>query len=197
MKQRFSNKWIGSKQPRKQRKYRANAPLHIRRKMTSVHLSDILRKKYGKRNFPVIKGDNVKILRGGFKGKTGKVELVNLSKLKIRVENIYRTKKDGTKVSVWFDPSNLMIKELNLDDKMRKKALERKVEKTDNKKEGKDISKLKQDKRSKFSSERKSSQSSGNLPDNKKGMRSSLAKPAVEQNKDKIKFKKLPREGKQ
>ena len=71
MKQKFSTKWVGSKQPRKQRKYRANAPLHILHTMMSSNLNKELRKKYGKRSFPVKKGDTIKIMIGEFKGKTG------------------------------------------------------------------------------------------------------------------------------
>lgn len=126
MKKKFSKKWIGSRQPRKQRKFRHNAPLHIRKKMMSVNFSKELRKKYEKRNFPIIKGDNVRIMRGEFKNKTGKVEKVNSKKMKLMIEGIYRTKKDGTKITVKFDPSNLQIKELELNDKKRKIALERK-----------------------------------------------------------------------
>ena len=127
MKKEFSKKWIGSKQPRKQRKFRYNAPLHIRRNLMSVNLVKELRKKYGKRNFPIRKGDVVKIMRGEFKNKNGKVENVNSKKMKLIIEGIYRTKKDGTKVSVKLDPSNLQIKELELNDKKRKIALDRKL----------------------------------------------------------------------
>lgn len=126
MKKEFSNAWIGSKQPRKQRKYLANAPLHIRHKLISVHLSKELRKKYGKRNFPVRKGDSVKVMRGEYKKKTGKIEQVNMRKLKILLEGVYKSKKDGTKVKVYFQPSNLLITELNTDDKKRTEALNRK-----------------------------------------------------------------------
>ena len=126
MKKKFSVKWKASKQPRKQRKYRHNASLHIRRKMMSVNLSKELRKKYGMRNFPAVKDDLVKVLIGEFKDKTGKVSIVNLKKLKITIDGIYRTKKDGTKIPVKFDPSKLQIKELNLEDKKRKETLERK-----------------------------------------------------------------------
>lgn len=126
MKQKFSTKWVGSKQPRKQRKYRANAPLHILHKMISSNLSKELRQKYGKRSFSIKKGDTVKILIGEFKGKTGKVDSVDLKRLRVMVEGIFRTKKDGSKVAVYFDSSNLQIKELNLEDVKRKKALERK-----------------------------------------------------------------------
>ena len=126
MKKKFSTKWKGSKQPRKQRKYRANAPTHTRHKMIAATLSKELRKKYGKRNIPLHKGDKVKIMRGEFKKKTGKIDAVSLKKLKVMVEGIFRTKKDGTKVSVYLDPSNLQIQELNLDDKKRMKVKEEK-----------------------------------------------------------------------
>jgi len=125
MKKKFSKHWKASKQPRKQRKYRANAPLHIRHKLMSANLDKDLRKKYGRRSFPLRKGDSVKIMRGEFKGKTGKISVVDLKKLRVAVEGIQRTKKDGTKINVWFDPSNLQIKELNLEDKKRMKAIDK------------------------------------------------------------------------
>ena len=131
MKQKFSKHWKASKQPRKQRKYRANAPLHVRHKMISANLNKDLRKKYGKRSFPLRKADNVKIMRGEFKNKTGKIVSVDLKRLRISIEGIQKSKKDGTKVNVWFNPSNLQIKELNLDDKKRIASLERGVKKVE------------------------------------------------------------------
>src|SRR3989344_5196133 len=127
MKKQFSTKWTGSKQPRKQRKFRFNAPLHIRHKMISANLSKELRKKHGKRNFPLRKEDKVRIMTGEFKKKTGKIESVDLKKIRVSIAGINRTKKDGTKVAVYFHPSNLQITELNLDDKKRKLSLERKA----------------------------------------------------------------------
>ena len=97
--------------------------------MMSANLNKELRKKYGKRNFPLRKGDNVKIMRGELKKKKGKIALVDLKKLRVSIEGIQRAKKDGTKVNVWFNASNLQIQELNLDDKERRKAIERGVEK--------------------------------------------------------------------
>ena len=129
MKREFSKHWKASRQPRKQVKYRANAPLHVKHKFMSANLDKELRKKYGRRSFPLRKGDSVKILRGEFKKKTGKVGLIDLKKLRIAIESMQKTKKDGSKVNIWFDPSNLQIKELNLDDKKRLKALERKQKK--------------------------------------------------------------------
>ncbi|HPD81711.1 MAG TPA: 50S ribosomal protein L24 [Candidatus Pacearchaeota archaeon] len=112
MKKKFSKHWKASSQPRKQRKYAANAPLHIKRKLVSVNLSKDLRKKFGKRNIPIKKNDKVKIKRGKFKGKEGKVLEVNLKKSKIIIEGIQTKKMDGSKVNVKMQPSNLQIIEL-------------------------------------------------------------------------------------
>lgn len=112
MKKKFSKKWKASSQPRKQRKYRANAPMHIKRKFVSVNLSKELRKKEGKRNIPIRKNDKVKICRGKFKGKEGKILEVNLKKSKVIIEGIQVKKMDGSKANVKMQPSNLQIIEL-------------------------------------------------------------------------------------
>ena len=123
MKKEFSKHWKSSKQPRKQRKYLANAPLHIRKKFISVNLSKELRKKYKKRNVPLKKGDIVKVMRGKFKKKQGKVIEVKLKLSKIIIEGIQVKKQDGSKVNVKLQPSNLQITELNLDDRKRGRVL--------------------------------------------------------------------------
>ena len=113
MKRKFSTAWKSSKQPRKQIKYRANAPLHIKKKFVSASLSKELRKKYGKRNIGIRKGDVVKIMRGKFRGSAGKVFEVNIKKSLIVVEGIQVKKRDGSKVNLKFQPSNLQIIELS------------------------------------------------------------------------------------
>ena len=122
----WSKSWKGSKQPRKQRKYAYNLPMHLARKLLSSILSKDLRQKYGKRNIPLRVGDKVKIMVGQFKGKTGKVETVLLSSARVYVEGINMVKKDGSKVNYPLHASNLMLVEPNLDDQKRKKMLERK-----------------------------------------------------------------------
>jgi|SRR3989344_2136177 len=122
----WSKSWKASKQPRKQRSYVYNIPLHLARKLMSVHLVKDLRSKYHKRNIPVRKGDTVKVLSGQFKGKTGKVDKVQLKFKRVFVDNVYTLKRDGSKKLYPLQPSNLMITELNLEDKMRKQALEKK-----------------------------------------------------------------------
>jgi len=125
MKKKFSTKWKSSKQTRKQRKYRANAPKHLKRKMLSSNLSKELRKKYKKRNESLHKGDIVIVMRGKFKKKKGKISEINLSKIKVAVEGVQTQKRDGTKVNVFLDPSNLQIQELNTDDKRRMKRIKK------------------------------------------------------------------------
>lgn len=127
MKKKFSKKWKSSKQPRKQRKYRANAPLHIRKKFLSSNLSKNLREKHKIRNIFVRKGDKIKIVRGQFKKHIGNVSKIDLRKMKVYIEGAEILKKDGTKVQYPIDPSNLIIQELNLDDKKRKKIMERRL----------------------------------------------------------------------
>ncbi len=103
-----------------------NAPLHVARRFLSAHLSKELRQKHGKRNLMLRKGDTVKIMVGQFKKKIGLVENVDVKHKKVFVENVYAVKKDGTKLPRAVHPSNLMITILNLEDKVRKKILERK-----------------------------------------------------------------------
>ncbi|MBU2496883.1 MAG: 50S ribosomal protein L24 [Nanoarchaeota archaeon] len=126
---KFLKTWKSSVKPGKQRKYRANAPLHVKRKLISSHLSKEFKRKYLRRSFPLRKGDSVKILRGQFKGRRAKVASIDLKKLRVYLEGIQRPKRDGTKVNVNFDPSNLMIIEFNLEDKKRIKSLEIKLKK--------------------------------------------------------------------
>lgn len=117
----FSTHWKESKQPRKQIKYRTNAPLHIRRKFVSVNLSKELRKKIGKRNVVLRKGDMVKIMRGDHKNQKGKVSEVSIRYGKIIIEGIQVKKRDGSKVNLKFQPSNLQIIELSERDNSKKK----------------------------------------------------------------------------
>ena len=126
MKSIFSLNWKSSKQPRKQRKYRYNAPLHIKKKFMSSQLSKELKTKYGKKNIPVVKGDTVKVMRGQFKGKVGKITKVSYQKVKVYIEGVELIKKDGNKVPYPIHPSNIMINILKLDDKKRIASLERK-----------------------------------------------------------------------
>jgi len=116
---KMNKKVKSSKSPRKQRKRLFNAPLHVRNKIIVSHFSPELRKKYSRRSLRVRTGDKVKILRGQFKGKTGKVEKINSKKSRVFITGVEFTKKDGSKSLHPVHSSNVMINELNLSDKKR------------------------------------------------------------------------------
>ena len=126
MKKNFSTSWKASTRPGKQRKYRTNSPLHIKQKLVTAHISKDLRKKYVKRSVGIRKGDKVKIMVGKFRKLEGKIERVDLKKTRVYISGVESTKKDGTKRLLPVHPSNLMVTELSLDDKLRQKILERK-----------------------------------------------------------------------
>ncbi|MFH1181861.1 MAG: 50S ribosomal protein L24 [Candidatus Woesearchaeota archaeon] len=121
----FSRYWKGSKSIRKQRKYRIHAPLNIRRSFLSGHLAKELRTKYGRRSFPLRKGDTVKITKGDFKGKEGKIERLDLKNSKIYVAGIDVTKREGTKSFPAIDPANVLIMQLVLEDKKRVSSMKK------------------------------------------------------------------------
>tara|TARA_Y100000031_G_C7852984_1_gene218408 strand:- start:71 stop:445 length:375 start_codon:yes stop_codon:yes gene_type:complete len=119
MEKDYSSHWKASKQPRKQRKYRANAPLHIQQRFLAAHVEKTLAKKHEKRTLGVRKGDTVKIMRGQFKGKTGKILRVDTKNTRVYLEGLEVPKRDGTKAFPGVHVSNLLITELQLDDKKR------------------------------------------------------------------------------
>ncbi|HEY3362343.1 MAG TPA: 50S ribosomal protein L24 [Methanosarcina sp.] len=114
-----------SKQPRKQRKARFNAPLHVRQKFMGARLSEELSKEYSTRSAAVIKGDSVKIMRGDFKGTEGKVQTVSLQDSTITVDGVISTKVDGTEVPRPIYPSNVMITKLELKDGRRASSIKK------------------------------------------------------------------------
>src|SRR3989344_9250711 len=126
MKTLFSATWNSSTQPRKQRKFRHNAPMHIRNKFMSVNLAKDLRKEFSRTNAKLAIGDVVKILRGDRSGEKGAVERIDLSKLKVYIKDIKRKKANGTEVFIPLHPSNLQIVDINLKDDGRAKRLKHK-----------------------------------------------------------------------
>lgn len=107
-------------QPRKQRKARYQAPLHLRTKLLGAPLSPELRDKYaGRRSVRVVTGDTVRVMRGDFIGDEGLVDMVDVKNAKIVVHGVVITKADGTEKARKIDPSNVMVTKLNLKDPKR------------------------------------------------------------------------------
>jgi large subunit ribosomal protein L24 len=108
----WSPAWKASRRPSKQRKYRAKAPYHIQGRALASHLSSELRQKHHGRNLRVRRGDTVKVLRGGYAGKQGKVARIEPRRERVFIEGIERLRRDGTKSLAPFHPSKLLIIEL-------------------------------------------------------------------------------------
>jgi large subunit ribosomal protein L24 len=86
-----------------------------------------LREKYGMRNIEVRKGDDVKIMRGKFSKKQGKVVVVDVKNTRIQVDGVQRAKRGGEKLETWFHPSNVKIILLDNSDNRRFKSSKKKV----------------------------------------------------------------------
>lgn len=119
---------VTSSQPRKQRKYRYTAPLHIRSKFLRAHVADDLVKEHGIRTIRVIEGDTVKVMRGDYAGTEGKVRGVDVKHEAVTVDGVSEVKADGKEVPRPIHASNLLITKLNLDDERRLKTREAKAE---------------------------------------------------------------------
>lgn len=118
---------VASKKPGKKRKKLYEGPSHGRRKNFSANLSPELREKYGTSSIPAIRDDTVTIVRGDFAGMEGKVARLDSKNYRIYVEGVTREKVDGSTILVPVHPSKVEIKRLKLDDKWRKKILDRKM----------------------------------------------------------------------
>ena len=78
-----------------------------------------LRTKYGQRNIRVRKGDRVKVVRGHFRGNENKVERVDVKHIKVYVTGCDYVKRDGNKILYPLQPSNLVLTQLDSQDKYR------------------------------------------------------------------------------
>ena len=118
-----------TKQPRKQRRQLLKGNLNRLKREMGAHLSKTLKEKYKKRNVTIVKGDEIKVLRGKFSGTEGAVEKIDLRKRRIYVDGIQVSKADGTKAKVGISSSNIIITKLNLKDKKRKTKIEMNISK--------------------------------------------------------------------
>lgn len=90
----------------------------------SAPLSSELRQKYNVRSLPIRKHDEVRVVRGHYKGE-GKVLTCYRKKYVIHIERITREKANQLPVPVGIHPSNCVITKIKMD-KDRKAILDRK-----------------------------------------------------------------------
>ncbi len=116
---------IKSSQPRSQRRFRYNAPLHLRQHFVRVHISKEARSKLNTRfrTVQVSKGDTVKVMTGSKKGASGKVSRVDTKKGFVYIDGLTRKNARGRESRIPIRASNLYITELNLSDKRRSAKL--------------------------------------------------------------------------
>lgn len=89
-------------------------------------LSKELRERYPTKSVKPVKGDSVRIVRGGFEGIEGKVTGVDSKLGKLFIEGVTREKVAGGKTSpVPIDSSKVVITSLNLEDKVRRLLVEK------------------------------------------------------------------------
>lgn len=112
---------MDSSQPRKQRFYRYNAPMHMRQHFMHSHIDKALKKKLNlkRSTVQISKGDTVKIMVGKKKGTTGKVTRVNLRTGKINIDSLTKKNARGKEFNIPISASNVYITDLNLTDKYR------------------------------------------------------------------------------
>ncbi|MEM3169511.1 MAG: 50S ribosomal protein L24, partial [Candidatus Nitrosotenuis sp.] len=89
-----------------------NASLFTRSKQMCSHLSKELQQKYNKRSIRVTEGDTVRVMRGEFKGVTGKITKVSTEKNGAAVEGIKKEKLKGGNLDVFIHTSNLLVTDI-------------------------------------------------------------------------------------
>jgi large subunit ribosomal protein L24 len=101
------------------------APKQLAERKLRSPLSRALREKFGRRNLRVIAGDTIKVVRGEYSGIEGKIEKVNMKRGSLAVEGIQREKVRGGNVKVEINSTNVIITDLDLDDKYRHALIDR------------------------------------------------------------------------
>ena len=95
-------------------------------KQISAPLSKDLRKKYSRRSVRIMVDDTAKVIRGEYKGITGKVSKISINNSSIAIEGNKKEKLRGEKIDVYIHSSNVVVTSLNTNDKWRIKILEKK-----------------------------------------------------------------------
>merc|ERR1712093_425223 len=87
----------------------------------STPVNSELKRKHGVNAVPIRVGDEVRILRGEFNGRGGKVIALYSKKWVIHIEHITTETVSGKTANVGLDPSNCLVTKLKNDN--RRKSL--------------------------------------------------------------------------
>ncbi|KAH0789770.1 60S ribosomal protein L26-1 [Histomonas meleagridis] len=114
-----------SSQARKVRKAFFNATKEQKHIAMSSPLSKDLQKQYGIKRLPIRRDDEVEVVRGQMKKRTGRVVAVKLSTMRINIESVTKQKISNETVFIPIHPSNVVITKIKMD-KYRKNLIEKK-----------------------------------------------------------------------
>ncbi len=105
-----------SSKPRKQRKFRREAPLHLRKKFLNLHVPRQLRErlKIATRKVPAKKGMKVRVVKGKHKGKEGNITRISTKRTLIYIEGISHRTARGREKLVGIRPNNVVIIDENI-----------------------------------------------------------------------------------
>ncbi|MCI4331863.1 MAG: 50S ribosomal protein L24 [Thermoplasmata archaeon] len=109
--------------PRYQRKAVFTADLFERHRRMAVPLSRELRARYGRRAFPLRKGDTVRILSGSYVGREERVAKIDLRGYSVTLDNVTGKTADAKLKPLAIRPSHLVLTRLNLSDPWRRRLL--------------------------------------------------------------------------
>jgi large subunit ribosomal protein L24 len=100
--------------------------MHERQHFAHVHISKDLAKKLGikMRSIGLRKGDTVRVMVGKNRGKSGKVNEVDLKTGRVLIDGINKKNAKGKELPISIYSSNLSITDLNLTDKLRNQKIE-------------------------------------------------------------------------
>lgn len=106
-----------------ERKKFYNAKLHKHKKMMNVHLSKELKAKTNIKTRALLpnKGDEVKVARGAYKNKQGKIAKLDYRRHLIYLEGVTRKNARGRDTLIPFHASNLVLITLNISKERKKK----------------------------------------------------------------------------
>lgn len=119
MNEKWSKSWKRSEKPGKQRKYRENAPQHVKQKLLSSNVSQDLREELGTRNIRLRAGDQIKVMRGDRTGETGIINEIDYDSQRVFVDGITVERQNGTESQAPLRPSNIQVVAMNVDDDAR------------------------------------------------------------------------------
>ena len=113
-----------SSQARKVRKAFFNATKDDKHVAMSAPLSKELQETHGIKRLPIRRDDEVRVVRGKYPDREGRVTAVKLSTMRIHIDQVSFEKVNGQSVPVPIHPSNVVITKLKMD-KHRKELIER------------------------------------------------------------------------